>query len=88
MSADNQLSAFVCTAIARAVNRDPATVRPDTVLLELDLDSLTLVSVLAQVEAVHEIELTPEVILSLLEATRVSELVSRIEAVLAVRPDP
>jgi len=85
MSAGVDLSEFVRAAIAQAANLDAAAVSGETHLLDLNLDSLTLVSVLAQVEAVHGIELEPEEILSMLEASRVLELVSRIEAVLAAR---
>lgn len=74
------MTELVCATIALACNRAPADVAPETSLLELDLDSLTLVSVLTQVEAVFELELDADETLALLEAALVSDLVARLEA--------
>jgi len=82
---DIDLAEFLCAAIAQAANRDPAAIGAATPLLDLDLDSLTLVSVLSQIEAVYGIELEPEEIMSMLEASRIGDLAARIEAALAGR---
>jgi len=52
-------------------------------MLELNMDSLTLVSVLTQVEAVYEVELTPDETLGLIEASRVSQLIDQLEQIVS-----
>ncbi|HEY8520082.1 MAG TPA: acyl carrier protein [Gammaproteobacteria bacterium] len=81
-SAATSLTGFVCDALAQACSRDRRDVSPDTRMLELDVDSLTLVSVLAQVEAVYGIELTPEDTLAMMEAAAVSDLADRLAVVI------
>lgn len=77
------LATFVCSTIALACNRDPASVSPRAGLLDLHMDSLTLVSVLAQVEAVYEVSLTPEDTLALVSVTHVSDLIGGLEAIVS-----
>ena len=77
------LGELVCSTIALACNRVPEAVRPDTELMALNMDSLTFAAVIAQVEAVYEVELQPEELLSLIEAPRVEDLVHQLEGLVA-----
>lgn len=72
------LMEFVREAIALACNRDEDTVLPETSLLALNMDSLTLVSVLARVEAEYDCEVEGEQVLQLLEAPDLAGLVERL----------
>ena len=83
MSSPLGLSEFVCSTIAQACNRPSYSVSLEANMLELNMDSLTLVSVLAQVEAVYEVELTPDETLRLIEASRVSELIDQLEQIVS-----
>lgn len=85
--AHSGLALLLCETIARACNLEPAAVTLRTHVLDTGMDSLTLVSVLAQVEAVYELELASEDTLGLLEAATVAELVERLEGLVgAGRP--
>lgn len=75
MDVDSELRNFVCSTIALACNRDPLTVVPETTMWELNIDSLTFVAVLTQVQAVYEFELGPDTFLILFQADSVAELV-------------
>jgi acyl carrier protein len=57
-------------------------VRPRS--LDLAVDSLTLVSVLAQVEAVHGIEVTLDDTLALMTAPLVSDFAGRVAALVSL----
>jgi len=74
---------FVCSTLALACNQDRATIHPQTSLFELNLDSLSLVSVLAQVEAVFTVQLTPDEMLRLIGASRIADLVNDLERIVA-----
>jgi acyl carrier protein len=73
---------FVCSTMAVACRREPGDVTLETQLFDLDMDSLTLVAVLTQVEAVYDIQLTPADMLKFIEAARVGEIVSGLEQLL------
>jgi len=77
MDDDVDLVEFVCSTIALACNR--SAVEPQARLLDLNMDSLTFVSVLAQIEAVYDVELDPDERLELLTAVQVSELIGRLQ---------
>jgi acyl carrier protein len=85
MTNQPEVASFVCSTIALACNRDPGSVALDTSLLDLNMDSLTLVSVLAQVEAVYEVSLDTDDVFALIEAARVSDVVSRLEGIVGHR---
>jgi acyl carrier protein len=72
------LSEFLCSTIALACNRERLAVSPETSLLELCMDSLTFVSVLAQLETIFAFELSPDDILALFEADNVADLTERV----------
>lgn len=75
-----ELAEFICATIAQACNAKPATITPATNVLDAGMDSLTLVSVFAQVETVYGIELSTDDTLGLLEAVTIADLIERLEA--------
>jgi acyl carrier protein len=79
------LVGWLCVTIARACRVEPSRVTATSPLLELGLDSLTLVSVLTQVETAHAIELAPDETLALLEAADVGSLAARLTAIVDAR---
>lgn len=74
----SDLASFVTVRLAEACGVPVERLTPETSLLELDLDSLTLVSVLTQLEAAYGVELTREAIIAVLEAATAGELVTRL----------
>jgi acyl carrier protein len=51
----------------------------------LNLDSLTLVSLVAQVEAIYSVDLTAEELVSLTDCARVSDFVARLKELIGAR---
>lgn len=78
----DELVAWLCPTIARACHLEPARVTAQSSILDLGLDSLTLVSVLAQIEIAHAFELSPDETLALLEATDIRSLARRLAAII------
>jgi acyl carrier protein len=76
---------FVQARLADACRLPLESLGPGTSLLELELDSLTLVAVLTQVEMAYDIELTSEDRLAALEARTLAGLVDGIRHRLAHR---
>lgn len=74
----DDLCELVCSYLASACNVERSEVRLDTKMLDLNMDSLTFVAVLAQVEAVYQIQMTPESILELLTASSIRDLVAQL----------
>jgi acyl carrier protein len=68
----------VVAAIAAACRLAPATVTRASVLLELGMDSLTLVAVLSQIEAALETRFDADDVASILRARYVAELVAAV----------
>ncbi len=68
----------VVAAIAAACRVAPATVTRATGLLELGMDSLTLVAVLSQIEAALETRFDADDVASMLRARDVAELVAAV----------
>lgn len=83
--APDALVAWLCPTIARACHVEATSVTGESRLLELNIDSLTLVSVLTQVEAVHGIELRTEETLELLESADVRALARTLARLIASR---
>lgn len=79
------LVTWLSATIARACQIERSRVAASSGLLELGLDSLTLVSVLTQVEAAHGLELSPDETLALLEAADVRSLAARLLAIIDAR---
>lgn len=82
------LVAWLCPIIARACQVEPSFVTPESAVLDLGLDSLTLVSVLSQVEVRHGIELEPDETLGLLDAPNVRALAEALAAIIDARERP
>ena len=70
----DELVGWLCPAIARACQLEPSGVTAESSVVELGLDSLSLVSVLTLLEAEHRFELAPDETLALLEAADVRSL--------------
>ncbi len=58
MEAPADLSSFVCDAIRRSCNNPGETISLATPMAALSLDSLMLVSLVAQVQTIYEVELS------------------------------
>lgn len=78
-NAANGIEALVVHTLALACRVDRASIRRTTRLHDLDADSLTLVAVLARIEASYGIELTADDTLSLFEARDVAALIGALE---------
>jgi hypothetical protein len=85
MEAPADLSSFVCDAIRRSCNNPGETISLATPMAALSLDSLMLVSLVAQVQTIYEVELSPAEIVSLVESYRVSDLVGRLQELVGER---
>lgn len=72
--ASDELIEWLCATLARACHLERRAVTAESRVLDLGLDSLTLVSVLTQLEAVHGFELSPDDTLALLDAPDVRTL--------------
>jgi acyl carrier protein len=77
------INELVCTMLVQVCGRDRCDISLDSRMLDLAVDSLTLVSVLAQVEVVYGIEVTLDDALALKEAPLVSDFVGRVAALAA-----
>ncbi len=78
-----ELRALLTSAIAQACGCPPSEITGSTQLVVLGMDSLTLVSVLAQMEAFYGFELTADDTLPLLVAQDVDALTGELEAIVA-----
>jgi acyl carrier protein len=85
MEAQADLRSFVCDAIRRSCNDAVETIDLSTPLAAFSLDSLMLVSLVAQVQTVYEVELSPAEIVSLVESYRVSDLIGRLQELIGER---
>jgi acyl carrier protein len=74
---------LVTGALAAACRLEPARVERSTSLLDLGVDSLTLMAVLSQIEALFAVELLPDDTLALLGAADVGALVAALERCIA-----
>lgn len=81
----DDLVRWLCETIARACLLAPGSVTAKSSVLDLGLDSLTLASVLTQLEAAHGFELMPDDTLALLEATNVGSLANELAAIIRAR---
>jgi acyl carrier protein len=78
-----ELSELVLTTLALACRVERTAIGRSTRLRDLDVDSLTLVAVLARIEAACGAELAAEDMLTLFEACDVGAFVQGVEALLA-----
>jgi acyl carrier protein len=75
----SDIAAFVATTLALACRIEPQRVDRRTRLADLDLDSLTFVSILSRVEAVLGVTFSADETLAVLDAPDVDALVTAIE---------
>jgi acyl carrier protein len=75
-----RLRDFVVEMIASACNADPAAIDMQAPLLDLGLDSLSLLAVVSQVEASYGVELLAEDTAGVLGAACVADLIKAMEA--------
>lgn len=85
MSTQPDITEFLCTTLALACNREPETLSPLNSLSDINIDSLTLISVFAQFEAVYDVTLTEDDTLALLEALRIADLCERLARIASRR---
>ncbi len=76
---------FVTSAIALACQAPPSALVAHASLVDINVDSLALASVVGQVEAVYSIEFDPEQIMKMLYSSTVGEVIETVRQVLAGR---
>jgi acyl carrier protein len=64
----------VCSAIALARNFDQASISPDDNVHDLGLDSMSIVALLAELEAAYGVEFGADRIIEMLQANTVRDL--------------
>ena len=77
------IAGTLCLLLAEACNVESSVVSPRTDLLQLNIDSLTLVSVLTQLETIYGFELSPDDILRFLEVSVVADMLDRLKSLIA-----
>lgn len=81
MNPPDSINSIVIGAIARACNLKVEAVTPDLRIAALGLDSMNMTAVLAELEAVYDIELTSDQIIDVLQQERVSDVIQYVSAV-------
>jgi acyl carrier protein len=79
MEAPSSLCVLLQNSIARSCNLDPAAVTADTDVLDIGLDSVSLMSILTHVEATYDFKMTPEYLGQIMEVATVRELAQIME---------
>jgi acyl carrier protein len=80
MADPSELARTLCAALAAASGSADGTITGDTSMLDVSMDSLTVVMALSQVEAAYGFELTPDDLIEALSARRVGDLVTMLRA--------
>ncbi len=75
MNLELDLDGFVCSAIASACNVEPTEVTSSTNLLDVGMDSLNLVSIIAQIQIHFGVEFSSDQVVALFDASMVADLV-------------
>lgn len=78
---------FVTSAIALASNAPLSSVTPRVELIDINMDSLALASVVGQVEAVYSVEFAPDQILKMFYSSTVGEVIETVRHVIGA-PSP
>lgn len=76
----------VCAAIALALNFQEAAISPDDVVYDLGLDSISIVALLAELEAAYGVEFGSDRIIEMLQAERVRDLAVIVSQVIGGAP--
>jgi acyl carrier protein len=84
-NAANGIATLVMDTLALACRVERTSIHPVTRLHDLDADSLTLVAVLARIEASCRVELTADDTLALFEARDVAALIAALERMIRSR---
>jgi acyl carrier protein len=71
----NELSDILCSTIALVCNKEVSEVSPDTLLGELNMDSLAFVSVLSHIEGIYDMEFNMDEVLDFMGADNIADLV-------------
>jgi acyl carrier protein len=75
MNSELDLDGFVCSVIASACNVELTEVTSSTNLLDIGMDSLNLVSIIAQIQIYSGVEFTSDQVVALFDASLVADLV-------------
>ena len=78
-----ELAEFVASTIASVCQTDIAKIGPETDLLDLRMDSLSLIAVISQIEAAYEIQFSADDILPLIELTRFADFLNAADALIS-----
>jgi len=70
------LDEFVLSALAKACGGEPGSIRPESCVLDLGIDSVKMVALVGQVESVFGLRFSTEDILEFFIAERVSDLIA------------
>ncbi len=76
------LESVVCEMIARACNFQHAVVSPNDSVYDLGLDSMSVTSVLAELETLYGVEFSADQIMEILQAPLVRDLIEVVSQVL------
>jgi acyl carrier protein len=82
---EQNVDEFVRSVIITASNSPDSSVGPETQLVDINMDSLALASVIAQVEAVHQLELEPEEVVRIFGSATVGDVIAAVSEVLCAR---
>jgi len=76
------LADFVASAIASICEIDKSEIAYNTNLLDLQMDSLSLVALVSQLEAAYEVQFSADDVMELLEPARFADLLTAAEALI------
>jgi acyl carrier protein len=75
------LETTVCEMMARACNLGGTVISPNASVYDLGLDSMSATSLLSELEALYEVEFSPEKIVEILQAPFVRDLIAIVREV-------
>jgi acyl carrier protein len=82
---EQSIDEFVRSTIVTASNSPGLELVAETRLVDINMDSLALASVIAQIEAVHELELEPEQVVRIFSSTTVGDVIGAVHEALSAR---
>jgi acyl carrier protein len=88
MQCADSMKATVLGAIAESCHLTPTELRLDLPVLDLGLDSLTITSILGELETTWQCEFSQEQIIALFQSEYVGDFLSQVVAFAAPRPVP
>lgn len=75
---EHSIDEFVRSIIVAASDSPELNLLPETLLVDINMDSLALASVITQVEAVRQLELEPEQLERIFTSTTVRDVVAAV----------